>query len=150
MTTSDEIDALPLEDMLCFAVYKAEQAFGRVYRQVLEPLGLTYPQFLVMRLLWREGSLQVTQITDRLGLDTGTVTPLLKRLTAMGLVKKTRREDDERRVDISLTAAGKALKAQSEEVMRCIGEAIGMPEPEARATLDTVRRLTGNLKAAAG
>lgn len=142
-------DTIDLDQMLCFAVYKAEQAFNRVYRAALEPLGLTYPQFLVMRLLWKEGDLLVGDITDRLGLDTGTVTPILKRLTAMGLVRKTRRADDERRVDISLTPEGRALEAPSRAVMQCVAEAIGMDAAEAGATLETVRRLTGNLRAAA-
>lgn len=138
-------DDIGLDQMLCFAVYKAEQAFNRVYRTALEPLGLTYPQFLIMRELWRDGSLSVGQITERLGLDTGTVTPILKRLTAMGLVQKTRRVDDERRVDISLSEAGDALRAKSAAVMQCIGEALGMDAAAATEMLATVNRLTANL-----
>lgn len=136
-----------LDDMLCFSIYKAEQAFGRVYRAALEPLGLTYPQFLTMRVLWAAGDLSVGEIASRLGLDTGTVTPLLKRLAAMGLVEKMRRTDDERRVDIRLTDKGRALQDQSEGVMTCIVAATGMDAAEARRTLDIVNRLTASLTA---
>ncbi|MGE7371222.1 MarR family winged helix-turn-helix transcriptional regulator [Neorhizobium sp. NPDC001467] len=131
--------------MLCFAVYKAEQAFNRVYRQALEPLGLTYPQFLTMRLLWKDGSLSVGEISDGLGLDSGTVTPLLKRLTLMGLVKKERRSEDERRVDILLTEAGRALETKSEAVMQCIAQAVALEGGEGREMLGTINRLTANL-----
>lgn len=136
-----------LDQMICFSVYKAEQAFNRVYRTALEPLGLTYPQFLTMRLLWSEGALSVGQIADRMGLDTGTVTPLLKRLTLMGLVKKVRRADDERRVDVFLTDEGRALEEKSDAVMRCIAEAVGMDKAAALDTLATINRLTANLQA---
>lgn len=139
-----------LDQMLCFAVYKAEQAFNRVYRMALEPLGLTYPQFLTMRLLWSEGSLSVGEISERLGLDSGTVTPLVKRLSLMGLVKKARRADDERRVDIFLTEEGRALEEKSGAVMRCIGEAVGMTGAQASEMLSTINSLAANLNQAAG
>ncbi len=135
--------------MLCFAVYKAEQAFNRVYRRALEPLGLTYPQFLTMRLLWNEGSLSVGEISERLGLDSGTVTPLLKRLTLTGLVKKARRADDERRVDIFLTEEGRSLEAKAEAVMQCIAQAVAVEEQEGKDMLSTINQLTANLSAAA-
>lgn len=131
--------------MLCFAIYKAEQAFNRVYRIALEPLGLTYPQFLTMRLLWREGSLSVGEISERLGLDSGTVTPLIKRLGVMGLVTKTRRQDDERRVDISLTDAGRALEEKSLAALQCVADALAMDKEEASQTLSTINHLTDNL-----
>lgn len=150
MSTTEKTAAqLGLDEMLCFAVYKAEQAFNRVYRQALEPLGLTYPQFLTMRLLWAEGSLSVGEISERLGLDSGTVTPLLKRLTLMGLVKKARRSDDERRVDIYLTDEGRALEAKSEAVMQCITQAAAVDGEEGADMLSTINRLTANLVHAA-
>lgn len=150
METSEK-NAVPvgLDQMLCFAVYKAEQAFNRVYRQALEPLGLTYPQFLTMRLLWNEKSLSVGDISERLGLDSGTVTPLLKRLILMGLVKKARRADDERRVDIFLTDEGRALEQKSEAVMRCIAQAVAVERSEGADMLMTINRLTANLTEAA-
>ncbi|MGI2030754.1 MarR family winged helix-turn-helix transcriptional regulator [Rhizobium panacihumi] len=150
MTTPSKTTAeIGLDQMLCFAVYKAEQAFNRVYRHALEPLGLTYPQFLTMRLLWNAGSLSVGEISERLGLDSGTVTPLLKRLTLMGLVKKARRADDERRVDIFLTDQGRALETKSEAVMQCIAQAIAVDGREGEDMLMTINRLTANLSEAA-
>jgi DNA-binding MarR family transcriptional regulator len=140
-------DELSLDRMLCFSVYKAGQAFNRVYRTALEPVGLTYPQFLIMRLLWTEGSLSVGDICERLGLDTGTVTPILKRLTVMGLVKKERRAADERRVDIFLTEQGRRLEAASEAVTRHVTEAIGMDRTRTEETLATINLLTANLGA---
>ncbi|MGF9562974.1 MarR family transcriptional regulator [Neorhizobium sp. JUb45] len=148
-TPAENAAPIGLDQMLCFAVYKAEQAFNRVYRQALEPLGLTYPQFLTMRLLWNEGSLSVGEISERLGLDSGTVTPLLKRLTSMGLVKKVRRVDDERRVDIFLTDEGLALQQKSEAVMRCIAQAVAVDRSEGADMLMTINRLTANLTHAA-
>ncbi|MDP9835796.1 DNA-binding MarR family transcriptional regulator [Neorhizobium huautlense] len=150
MSTTEKTAAqIGLDQMLCFAVYKAEQAFNRVYRQALEPLGLTYPQFLTMRLLWSEGSLSVGEISERLGLDSGTVTPLLKRLSLMGLVKKARRADDERRVDIFLTDEGRALEAKSEAVMQCIARAAAVDGEEGDDMLSTINRLIANLNHAA-
>ena len=137
-----------LDQMLCFAVYRAEHAFTRVYRSALEPLGLTYPQFLVMRLLWRQDGLSVGEISARLGLDSGTVTPILKRLALMGLVNRERRSDDERRVDIRLTAAGRALKEKSQAAMACVDEAVGMDGDAVRATLATLNALTERLEQA--
>lgn len=148
MKRTDGANDIGLDQMLCFAVYKAEQAFNRVYRAALEPLGLTYPQFLTMRLLWQEESLAVGEISERLGLDSGTITPLLKRLINMGLVRKQRRENDERRVDIYLTETGRALEAQAANVLNCVAEAIRMDEEQARATLHTINGLTTNLQAA--
>lgn len=138
-----------LERMLCFAIYKAEQAFNRAYRSALEPLGLTYPQFLVMRLLWKDGRLSVGQVSERLGLDTGTVTPLLKRLSAIGLVVRERRLDDERRVDVVLTEEGRALESKSGAVMECIAQAVGMDEASALRLLKDINDLASNLNGAA-
>ena len=138
-----------LDHMLCFAVYRAEQAFNRVYRIALAPLGLTYPQFLTMKLLWSEGSLSVGEISDRLGVDSGTTTPLIKRLSLMGLVTKMRREKDVRRVDIYLTDAGRALQEKSQAVMQCIQDAVGMDLPAVNDALATVNNLSTNLARAA-
>ncbi|WP_312222866.1 MarR family winged helix-turn-helix transcriptional regulator [Rhizobium rhizoryzae] len=149
MKKAEPTSDIALDQMLCFAVYKAEQAFNRVYRAALEPLGLTYPQFLTMRLLWRSGSSSVGEISEQLGLDSGTITPLIKRLTNMGLVRKERRADDERRVDIHLTQAGRELEAKSGEVLRCIGQALQMDLQQANVTLQTINHLTSNLTRAA-
>ena len=106
-------DGLSLDEQLCFATYAAAQAFNRVYRPLLDPLGLTYPQFLVMLVLWEGDDLPISQIGSRLHLDSGTLTPLLKRLEKSGLVKRQRSTRDEREVRISLTPEGRALRSKA-------------------------------------
>ncbi|MGY1651242.1 MarR family winged helix-turn-helix transcriptional regulator [Geodermatophilus sp. SYSU D01119] len=115
MTQTGEEATLPapsvaLDDQLCFALYAASRAMTARYRPMLEELGLTYPQYLVMMLLWEEDQQTVGQLGHRLALDSGTLSPLLKRLTAAGLVTRHRRVEDERSVAIALTDAGRALR----------------------------------------
>ncbi|MGY1811555.1 MarR family winged helix-turn-helix transcriptional regulator [Blastococcus sp. SYSU D00820] len=99
-----------LEDQLCFALYAASRALTARYRPQLDEIGLTYPQYLVMMLLWEEDNQTVGQLGSRLNLDSGTLSPLLKRLTAAGLVTRHRRVEDERSVSIALTEAGRSLR----------------------------------------
>lgn len=149
--TPNTPDALPaLDAFLCFNVYATGLAFNRVYRKPLEKLGLTYPQYLAMVALWHDGEMTVGQLGDRLSLDTNTLTPLLKRLEAMGLVTRRRAREDERRVMIALSEAGDAMRASASDVMRCIGEAIGLGSDELRALGRGLDALRHNLKAAAG
>ena len=119
-----------LDDQLCFALYAASRAVTARYRPMLEELGLTYPQYLVMMLLWEEDNQTVGQLGARLALDSGTLSPLLKRLTAAGLVTRQRRVDDERSVSISLTTAGKALQTRALPVSEAMIEAIGFHQDE--------------------
>lgn len=109
-----ETGTLPIGRQLCFAVYSASHAFTRAYRQLLEPLGLTYPQYLVMLVLWERDDMRVKEIGAQLFLDSGTLTPLLKRLENLGLVRRVRVAEDERQVSIVLTATGRALQAKAE------------------------------------
>ena len=104
-----------LDNQICFAVYSTAHAFNRVYKPLLDKLGLTYPQYLVMLVLWERDGVPVKDIGERLFLDSGTLTPLLKRLEAAELIKRTRSTEDERQVLIALTPKGQALreKAQS-------------------------------------
>src|SRR3712207_4320031 len=102
--------SVALDDQLCFALYAASRAVTARYRPLLDELGVTYPQYLVLMLLWEEDGQTVGQLGSRLALDSGTLSPLLKRLTAAGLVTRHRRADDERSVSIRLTEAGRALK----------------------------------------
>jgi DNA-binding MarR family transcriptional regulator len=117
--------SVALDEQLCFALYAASRAVTARYRPMLEALGLTYPQYLVMMLLWEEDHQTVGQLGSRLALDSGTLSPLLKRLTAAGLVTRHRRVEDERSVAIALTDAGRALQekaiAVSEEMIGAIG-----------------------------
>ncbi len=110
--TPDEIAAqMKLEHMICFAAYSASQAFTRFYRPMLDRLGLTYPQFVVMMALWETGPTTLKSLSDKVLLESNTLTPLLKKLEAAGLVKRSRNKDDERVLDVSPTDKGMALKA---------------------------------------
>ena len=104
---------LLLANQLCFAVYSTAHAFNRFYKPLLDKLGLTYPQYLVMLVLWKQDGLPVKEIGERLFLDSGTLTPLLKRLEAAGLLKRTRSKEDERQVIVALTREGEALKEKA-------------------------------------
>jgi len=118
---------LKLDAQLCFALYAASNAMTRLYRDKLEPLGLTYPQYLVMLVLWEQDGvtvkspLTVKGLGDRLHLDSGTLTPMLKRMAQAGLVERQRAEEDERQVTISLTDQGRALKADVAEMHAALG-----------------------------
>lgn len=112
-TTSKTPNALLLDNQLCFALYSANLAVNKLYRQLLAPLGLTYPQYLVMLVLWEKDDVTVSEIGERLFLDSATLTPLLKRLEAAGLLLRSRSRQDERQVAVTLTDEGKALQAKA-------------------------------------
>jgi len=117
-------DLLRLDIQLCFAVYSTMLGFNKLYRKLLRELGLTYPQYLVMLVLWEKDGQIVSEIGERLFLDSATLTPLLKRLEVQGLVSRQRVASDERQVAISLTAAGRELKARAKAVPPCVGTAM--------------------------
>ncbi|HET9073875.1 MAG TPA: MarR family transcriptional regulator [Solirubrobacteraceae bacterium] len=125
-------DQYPVEDYLCLALNRTARAAVSAYRPWLAELGLTYPQYLVMRLLWQRGSLPVGEIGGVLGLDYGTLSPLLKRLDGAGLLSRRRRIDDERAVDVALTDAGRALEARAAEIPERFACALGLSMAEAR------------------
>jgi MarR family transcriptional regulator, organic hydroperoxide resistance regulator len=144
-----------LEQLLCFSVYSASMAISRTYKPLLDQLGITYPQYLVLNVLWEEDEKTVGSIADRLALESSTVTPLVKRLEAASLVTRTRRQDDERRVIVSLTPSGRELREKS----GCLGEALlaksGMQPKELIALTQEVQRLRdalmrANAESAAG
>ncbi|WIY04086.1 MarR family transcriptional regulator [Amycolatopsis mongoliensis] len=120
--------SLRLDDQLCFGLYSASRAVTSLYRVVLDGLGLTYPQYLVMLALWERDDRLVKELGAELNLDSGTLSPLLKRLHAAGLVERNRQADDERAVMVSLSDAGKALRAKAEGVPDVIGDAMGLDE----------------------
>lgn len=103
-------NVLKLEQQLCFAVYSAAHAFNRAYKPLLDALGLTYPQYIVMMVLWERNGQTVKEIGAKLDLDSGTLSPLLKRLEKLGMITRTRDENDERQVVISLTDQGKGAR----------------------------------------
>ena len=131
--------ALQLDNQLCFALYSASLAMTKVYRPLLQELGLTYPQYLAMLVLWEDDGLMVSEIGQRLSLDSGTLTPLLKRLEALGLISRIRDVDDERRVHITLTAAGRKLRAKAARIPGCILSA-------AQCSLSEVMQLTRQVR----
>lgn len=131
--------SLLLDEQLCFALYAASRRMTAVYRPLLEALGLTYPQYLVMLVLWERDGLTVSELGDRLQLDSGTLTPLLKRLQQAGLVGRRRRQSDEREVEITLTETGDKLRERAAEVPRCVAEKLCM-------SVDAFMRLRDELK----
>jgi MarR family transcriptional regulator, organic hydroperoxide resistance regulator len=126
-------DALQLERQVCFALVVASRSVLAVYRPLLEPLGLTHPQYLVMLALWGETPLSVGRIGSLLQLDSPTLSPLLKRLQSAGLITRTRSGDDERQVDIDLTDAGRALREKALAIPPAVVEKLGMEIPELEA-----------------
>jgi DNA-binding MarR family transcriptional regulator len=121
---------LKLDNQLCFALYSASLAMTKLYKPLLDELSLTYPQYIVMLALWEQDGLMVSELGERLSLDSGTLTPLLKRLEAAGFVARLRDVDDERRVRITLTAAGRRLKAKAERIPACVMAATQCSLPE--------------------
>jgi DNA-binding MarR family transcriptional regulator len=140
---------LSLASQLCFAVYSTAHAFNRIYKPLLDPLGLTYPQYLVMLVLWEHDDQSVKALGERLFLDSGTLTPLLKRLEAAGLVRRTRDRADERQVRIALTEAGAALRARAKSVPAAIACASGLGAEDAEQTRDRLLDLQAALRKAA-
>jgi len=140
---------LALDRQLCFALYGATLAMTKLYRPLLQPLGLTYPQYLVMLQLWQQDGLTVSALGDQLGLDSGTLTPLLKRLQAAGNVTRQRDAGDERRVLIALTAQGRALRAQAELIPHRVGAAIGCSLAEMGALRTQLQQIRQRLTTAA-
>ena len=126
----DPDQALLLDNQLCFALYSASLAMTKLYKPLLDEIGLTYPQYLAMLVLWERDGLAVSELGARLSLDSGTLTPLLKRLEAAGLVARIRAVEDERRVHVTLTAAGRKLKARAQKIPGCILAASQCSIPE--------------------
>ena len=141
---------LRLDNQICFAVYSAAHAFNRVYKPLLDRLGLTYPQYLVMLVLWERDDVPLRDIGERLFLDSGTLTPLLKRLEAAHLVKRTRSSEDERQVLIALTPQGHALKDKARNVPQSILAASDCSVGELVAMKDEIAALRDRLNAAIG
>ena len=131
-----------LEDQLCFALYAASRALTARYRPQLDEIGLTYPQYLVMMLLWEEDNQTVGQLGTRLNLDSGTLSPLLKRLTAAGLVTRHRRVEDERSVAIALTDKGRGLREKAYAISEEMIGAIGFDTGEFAELKERLRQLT--------
>ncbi|MDX3237067.1 MarR family transcriptional regulator [Streptomyces sp. ME03-5709C] len=137
--------SLLLDDHFCFTLYAASRAVTGVYRPLLDAAGLTYPQYLVMVVLWEHRTVTVKELVAALHLDYGTLTPLIKRLEAHGLLKRQRRADDERVVEVALTEEGTALRERIRTVPLAIGEAMGLTLEEIATAQGLLRRLTANV-----
>jgi DNA-binding MarR family transcriptional regulator len=136
---------LKLDNQLCFALYAASNAMTRLYRDLLEPLGLTYPQYLVMLVLWEQDGMAVKEIGERLHLDSGTLTPMLKRMEQAGFLERRRNNADERQVDIFLTRAGEALKADIRGVRAELGCLLPLPAADLARLRAELRGLADGL-----
>jgi DNA-binding MarR family transcriptional regulator len=147
-TPGDE-EFLRLDRQICFSLNAASRAFGGVYRTLLKDLGLTYPQYLVMLVLWEDGELPVKRLGERLRLDSGTLSPLLKRLEAAGLVQRERSARDERSVNVRPTGAGTELRERAALVPRRIAAATGFDLAEIEDMRARLDRLTTALDGAA-
>lgn len=139
---------LPLDQHLCFAVYSTMHMFNRVYGPHLERLGLTYPQYLVMCVLWREGAQSVGSLAQRLKLESSTITPLVKRLESRELLHRCRDVNDERVVNVALTAAGRKLAAKVPSLNQAIASAIGLKASEQELLLRQIAIVRENLELA--
>lgn len=133
---------LPLDDQLCYAIYSTGMAIQRAYKPLLDTLGLTYPQYLVLNVLWREDRQTVGGIAEQLALESSTLTPLLKRLEAGGLVVRTRNPENERQVIVALTDAGRALRSR----VGCLGETLLTASGQAPAELGQLNREVKRLR----
>lgn len=140
-------DMLRLDDQLCFALYSASRAMTAAYAPLLEELELTYPQYLVMLVLWEHDGERVSKIGERLALDSATLTPLLKRLEARGVIERRRSTEDERVVEVFLTAEGKRLKKRAADVPACILEKSGLSVREVVELRARISELTAKLRA---
>ena len=139
--------ALRLDNQLCFALYSASLAMTKLYKPLLEALHLTYPQYLVMLVLWETDGLSVSALGERLFLDSGTLTPLLKRMETTGLLRRQRSAEDERRVEVFLQPHGQALKTKALSIPACVVAASGCPVPELVTLTGQVQTLRNRLTA---
>jgi DNA-binding MarR family transcriptional regulator len=144
-------NSLSLDQQLCFSIYSAAHAFNAAYKPLLEPLGLTYPQYLVLLVLWEGDGLMVKEIGARLHLDSGTMTPILKRLEAAGYIRRTRAPENERQLRIDLTESGRALREQAlvgrANVVCALGGSEERVQEIKRATDEVLRLLRPSLAA---
>ena len=134
-----------LDHQLCFALYSSSLQMTKLYKPVLAPLGLTYPQYLVLLVLWEGDAIGVGELGARLYLDSGTLTPVLKRMEAAGLLLRSRAADDERRVSVGLSPAGRALRRKAAHVPLDVACAIGCTPTELTALTAQLHRLRSNI-----
>ncbi len=137
--TSADPPTLPLDGHLCFSLYAASIAMNRVYKPMLDAMGITYPQYLVLNTLWEEDGRTIGAIAERLALESSTITPLVKRLAAAGIVSREREPGDERHVHVRLTATGRALRAESTCLVETVLGRTGLTRSEATALAERIQ-----------
>lgn len=130
-----------VDEMFCYGVYTASHAITRAYRRHLDPLGLTYPQYVVLTLLWEQDGQKVTELGTKMGMGTNTLTPLIKRLEGLGHVTRKRGEKDGREIYVALTPQGQALRDKAPAITACMIKDTGLPQAE----LETLNALTHRL-----
>ena len=141
---------VPLKQMLCFALYSANHAMQAAYKPMLDEMGLTYPQFLVLTQLWEVDDMPMSRLAAALQLESNTLTPMLKRMEAAGLVTRRRDPQDERQVILGLTDKAQALRPAAVQATSCLVEELGTPHPELMELLDDVVALRSRLRAIQG
>ncbi len=151
MATPTSHDAAgPLSELLCFDLYAASRSVTAVYRTLLDPFGLTYPQYLVLVVLWQHDRITVRDLVEELRLDYNTLSPLLKRLETRGLLSRRRRADDERSVEVALSDDGRALREQTRHIPAAIGSAMGIDEATVTQLQRILREITTSSSGYAG
>jgi DNA-binding MarR family transcriptional regulator len=143
-------DALQIDQFLCFSVYAAEHAFNRFYRPLLDQIGLTYPQYLVMMSLWARDDQTVKMLGEALSLESSTLTPLLKRLEALAFISRARDTGDERQVRIRLTAKGRELEEPARKIPACVAAILGLSAQEAHDLREKLHLVQNRLRDATG
>ncbi len=143
--TSTDVDPLALDRQLCFALAATSRSVIGLYRDLLDPMGLTHPQYLVMLALWEHDPRSVRDIAGELRLDSATLSPLLKRLEASGYVRRARSTADERQLEVSLTTAGRALRQQARTVPLAVADRLGWPLERLERLKDDLTELLGRV-----
>lgn len=141
---------LDLQEFLCFSIYAASHAFNRVYQPLLKDLGLTYPQFIAMILLWEQDRQSVGELGQKLLLQSNTLTPMLKRMETLGLIRRSRDTADERQVRISLTEGGRKLRLRALDIVRAVRNATGLEDGRFKELRDGIDALRKSLESQAG
>ena len=141
MAANDCFDPLKLENQICFPLYVAAKEVVKRYRPLLDPLGLTYTQYIAMMVMWEHKSVTVGKLCELLCLDTGTLTPMLKKMEAAGLVERKRSKDDERSVIVTITETGEALRAKASEVPAKMAQCVNLSMEEAKKLLELLNKI---------
>ena len=144
-TSTGKTDTVKLDDFLCFAIYSANHALNRVYKPLLDEIGLTYTQYIAMVTLWEQDDRTVGSLGEKLFLDSSTLTPVMKRLEGLGLIARTRDKTDERQVRVQLTATGRALQARAKAIPPCILDASGLEVEELARLKEEIATLRSSL-----